>query len=250
MIELPILLLQGDAEARLLADAEASLQAVLPHREVKLTTAWVPRADWLDPVAPPPPEPLRRRGLIPDVDARELLEQPHRLVLFSLLPSVAIPALRHRSGGAFLVHQGLRARWSPEDREAVMAECTEEPPLSAREATAALEPVIARLQERGAVVAVCSAFRHVKEPLDPKRREGPPSLRELVRHTNLEAARLSQRTGCFVFDVDRPLAEEGGAPLGTDCFGGTGRAAEIAMDELVALLLDTLPDDATAPGEP
>jgi hypothetical protein len=160
-----------------------------------------------------------------------------------------MPALRHRAGGAFLVHQGLRAQWSPEAAAAVLAECSEEPPLSAPDAARALEPVIDRLQERGSVVAVCAGFRHVKEPLQHRRREGPPSLREQIRRTNLEAARLSQRTGCFVFDLDRPLAEEGGAPLETDCFGGTGRAAEIALDELMALLLDTVPDDAMPPGD-
>jgi hypothetical protein len=45
-----------------------------------------------------------------------------------------------------------------------------------------------------------------------------------------------------VFDIDRPLAQEGGAPLDADCFGGEGRAAEIALDEFGALLLDALPD--------
>jgi len=105
------------------------------------------------------------------------------------------------------------------------------------------EPVIERLHDRGSAVAVCTAFRHVREPLEHRRRGGAPSLRELVRRTNLEAARLSRRTGCFVLDLDRPLAQEGGASLGADCFGGEGRAAEIALEELVALILDALPDD-------
>lgn len=243
---LPILLMQGDAEAQWLADAEMSLQAVLPDRAVRLTVTWATRPDWLDPAAPPPPESLRKQGILPDVDPRELLEQPNKLVLFSLLPSLAMPALRHRSGGVFLAHRGLRATWSPDQAASVAAECTEEPPLSPTDAAAALEPMIERLQERGSAVAVCTAFRHVGTPLDHRQQEGAPALRELVRRANLEAARLSQRTGCFVFDLDRPLAQEGASSLGADCFGGSGRAAEIAAEEFVALVLDALPDEATS----
>jgi hypothetical protein len=242
--ELPILLFRGDAEASLLADAEDCLQAILPHRVVQLTAAWAPRPQWLEEDAAPPPESLSRRGLIPDADARRLLERPQRLVIFSLLPSVTMPALRHRSGGSFLAHLGLRAAWTPEQAAAVESECTEEPPLSPVDAAAALEPVIERLHDRGSAVAVCITFRHVREPLEPRKREGTAALRDLIRRTNLEAARLSQRTGCFVLDLDRPLAHEGGASLDADCFGGTGRAAELALEELAAIVLDALPDDS------
>jgi len=241
---LSILLLHGEAEARLLEDAELAIQAVLPAREVQFVKAWATRPSWLDPEAPPPPQPLRGRGLIPDVDVRDLLQQPHRLVVFSLLPFVATRALKHRSGGVFLVHRPLVAAWSSEDAALVESECAEEPVLSPAAAAEALERVIERLHERGSVVAVCTAFRHVREPLQHRTVPGQPSLRELVRRTNLEAARLSQRTGCFVLDLDRPFAQEGGEPLGADCFGGSGRAAEIALDELGALILDALPDDA------
>lgn len=241
---LPILILQGDAEARLLAGAADSLQAALPHRRIQWTAAWCPRADLLAPGAPPPPAPLRARGLIPDVDPRELLDRPHRLVLLSLLPSVAVPVLRHRSGGVFSAHASLRARWSPSEAAAIEAECVPLDPMSADEAAAALAPTIERLQGRGASVAVCTAFRHVREPLADRRPPGPPSLREQVRRVNLAAARLSHATGCFVLDLDRPLAQEGGAALGADCFGGEGRAAELAVDELLGLVFDALPDDA------
>jgi hypothetical protein len=67
-------------------------------------------------------------------------------------------------------------------------------------------------------------------------------LREVIRRSNLEVFRLSQRTGCFVLDFDRPLAQEGGASLNADCFGGDDRAAEIALDEFAALVLDAIPD--------
>jgi hypothetical protein len=241
---LPVLLLHGDAEARLLAGAGATLQAALPFRQVRVTSAWATRPDLLAADRPGPPASLRRRGVIPDVDTRTLLAQPYRLVLLSLLHAVAMPVLRHRDGGLFVAHRGVRAGWSPEVAAAVASECVEAPPLSPAEAAAALAPVIDRLQERGAVVAVCNAFRHVAEPLAHRRPVGPPGLRELVRLTNVEAARLSQRTGCFVLDVDRPLAQEGGATLGADCFGGTGRAEELVLDELLTLVFDALPDDA------
>jgi hypothetical protein len=70
-----------------------------------------------------------------------------------------------------------------------------------------------------------------------------PTLRERVRCTNLEVARLSHRTGCFVLDLDRSLAQRGGGPLGADCFGGAAQAAELAVEEFVALIADALPDE-------
>lgn len=226
-----------------MADGEIAIQALFGDREVSLVRAWAIRPDWLDPTAPAPPEFLLRGSGLLDTDARALLEQPHRLVIFALLPAVSVPALRHRSGGVFLAHRGLRASWSPEMAAAVAAECSEVLPLSPHDAAMALEPVIERLQARGSAVAVCTAFRHVKESLDHRGGEGPPALREVIRRMNLEVARLSRRTGCFVLDLDRPLAQVGGAVLDADCFGGNGRAAEIALDEFAALLLDAVPDD-------
>lgn len=240
--EISILLLHGDAEAQLLADGEAVVQAVLPGREVKWTSAWATRPDWLDPHSPAPPESFRRNGILADVDVRELLEQPYSLVIFPLLPCVATPSLRHRDGGRFLAHRGMRAGWTPRMTALVEAECTEEPSLSPSDAAVALAPLIERLQARGSSVAVCTAFRHVKEPLHHRSLEGTVSLREAVRRTNLEALRLSRRTGCFVFDIDRPLAQEGGDAVQADCFGGGGRAAELALDELAALIMDAVPD--------
>ncbi len=238
-----ILLLQGDAEARLLAGAQPAIQSVLPDRQVQLIRAWSTRPDWLDRDAPGPPGTLRRRGLLEDLDVRALLEQPQRLVIFSFLPAVALAALKHRDGGVFLAHQGVRERWSPQDAAVIEAQCAQQPALSPHDAAMALEPIIERLQRRGTAVAITSAFRHVREPLQHQQRTGPPPLRELIRRSNLEVARLSQRTGCFVLDLDRPLAQEGGEALASDCFGGTGRAAELALEELVALLMDALPDE-------
>ncbi len=237
-----ILLLQGDAEARLLADAESALHALFPGTDATLVSAWMTRPDWLGAAAPAAPASLVASGLLPASDARTLLAQPHRLVILPLLPAVAAPALRHRDGGQFLAHACLRARWSAAQRARVAAECQELPPLDADAAIAAIEPLVVRLLEAGAAVAVCNAFRHVREPLACQRGEGRLPLREQLRALNLGLARLSQRTGCFVFDIDRPLAQEGGAPLDADCFGGEGRAAEIALDEFAALLLDALPD--------
>lgn len=238
-----ILLLQGDAEAHLLADAQPAIESVLPDRQVQLLRAWITRPDWLDAEAPGQPETLRRRGLLEDLDARALLEQPHRLVVISFLPVVAIPALKHRDGGVFLAHQGLRERWSPQEAAHVQAECEPQTALSPHEAARAFEPIIDRLQQRRTAVAIATAFRHVREPLQHQASLGPPPLRELIRRANLEVARLSQRTGCFVLDLDRPLAQEGGEPLTTDCFGGSGHAAELALEELAALVMDALPDE-------
>jgi hypothetical protein len=138
----------------------------------------------------------------------------------------------------------LRAGWPHEVLERIRAESVEEPPLAPADAAASLESMVLQLKERGTEVAVCTSFRHVKEPLVHQHRAGAPSLRERVRQVNLEVARLSRRTGCFVFDLDRPLAQEGGARLAADCFGGEGRAAEIALDEFLGLLFDVLPADA------
>jgi hypothetical protein len=240
---LSVLLLHGDAEARLLASAEFAIEAVFPGREVQLTRAWMTRPDWLDIAAPAPPASLRSQGLLADLDVRQWLAQPPRLVIFSFLPVVAVRALRHRSGGVFLAHRAVCERWSALDAAAVAAQCTLEVPLSPAQAASAFEPVINRLQEQGASVILTMAFRHVNEPLQHRRTAAPAALRELIRGANLEVARLSQRTGCFVLDLDRPLAQRGGTPLGADCFGGGEAAAELAVEELVALIADALPDE-------
>jgi hypothetical protein len=237
-----ILLLQGDAEASLLADAEIAIQTVFPDADVTVTRAWATRPDWLMPDAAGPPAMFVQRGFLPNEDARVLLAQRHRLVILSLLPTVAIPALRHRDGGVFLAHRGLRAGWDAKAQLAVAADCVELLPLAPEAAATLLEPVVERLLAEGSAVAVCTAFRHISEPLQFRRETGSMALREIVRRTNLQVARLSQRTGCFVLDLDRPLAQEGGVPLHADCFGGGERAKEIALDEFAALLFDALPD--------
>lgn len=237
-----ILLLQGDAEANLLADAEIAIQTVFPGADVTLTRAWATRPDWLAPDAAGPPATFVQRGILPDENVRALLAQRHRLVILSLLPAIAMPALRHRDGGVFLAHRSLRAGWDDAARAAVAAECVELLPLAPEAVAAVVEPLVERLLAGGTAVAVCTAFRHVPEPLQFRREAGGMTLRESIRHTNLQAARLSQRTGCFVLDLDRPLAHEGGAPLHADCFGGSARATEIALDEFASLLFDALPD--------
>jgi len=231
-----ILLLQGDAEASLLAEGEVALQAVFADAEVQFVRAWATRPDWLGADAPLPP------AMSGAPDVRALLAQPHRLVVFSLLPAISVPALRHRDGGAFLAHAGLRAAWNAQQATGVAAECTEVPALEPEAAVAALEPHVEALLARGIAVAVTTAFRRVREPLEFRGAAGARSLRERLRALNLGLARLSQRTGCFVLDLDRPLAQEGGAVLDADCFGGGERAAEIVLDEFAALVLDALPD--------
>jgi hypothetical protein len=240
-----ILLLEGDAEARLLVDADAACQAVFAGREVAVRRAWSMRPDWLAATGPATPPALIACGAVPNIDARTLLAAQPRLVVFSLLPAVTLPVLRHRDGGALLAPQALRSSWVAETVARIAAECTEEPPMSPMEAAAALEPVIVSLQERGTAVAVCTAFRHVRTLPDGADQIGARSLRDVIRCLNLEVAHLSQRTGCFVLDLDRPLAHEGGAALDADYLGGDGRAAEIALDEFAALLLEALPDEAT-----
>jgi hypothetical protein len=230
---LSILLLQGDAEAQLLADAELVLPLVFPDREVRMVRAWMSRPDWLQSDA--------TAGQVRE--ARDRLEQPHTLVILSLLPAAAVRALRHSSGELFLEHRGVRAQWSREQAAANDAACTVQAPLSPQDAAAALEPIVERLQQRGAAVALTTGFRHVREPLQHRHTGDPQTLRERVRRTNLEVARLSHRTGCFVLDLDRSLAQRGGGPLGADCFGGAAQAAELAVEEFVALIADALPDE-------
>lgn len=197
-----ILLLEGDAEARLLADAEAALEALFAGGGMRLLRARAVRPEWLAEGAAVP------AAARAEVEAaRALLAQDHRLVLYAPLPALAADAA-----------------------------------LAPDALLAALEPLVEAWLARGAQVALCTAFRHVPGPLE-HRAGGSEPLRERIRALNLGIARLSQRTGCFVLDLDRPLAQEGGATLGADCFGGEGRAAEIALDEFAALVLDALPDD-------
>ena len=242
----PILILQGDAEARLLAGAPELLPAAFPQAGLRVSTAWSTRSELLLPGAPGLPRAVAARGLVPGIPARELLEQSWKLVIFSLLPDAALPLLRWNGDGALVAHRAVREGWSPVDAAWVEAESRAEelgdPAASARELEAVIEP----LQQRGAVVAVTTVFRHVLAGLEHRRGPGPASLRERIRQTNLEATRLSHRTGCFVLDLDRALAHEGGAALQADCFGGSGRAQELALDELLALLLEAIPDELQA----
>jgi len=235
---LSILLLQGDAEAQLLADAELALQLVAPDRELQLVRAWMPRPDWLASET--------TAGQVRD--ALDRLGQPHHLVIFSLLPAVAVRALRLGSGELLLEHRGLRARWSTQQAAANDAACIVQAPLLPQQAAAALEPIVERLQQRGATVALTTGFRHVREPLQHRRTQASPGLRELVRRMNLEVAQLSHRSGCFVLDLDRALAEWGGGALSADCFGGAQQAAELAVEEFVALIADALPDELASAG--
>lgn len=244
MIEpLSILLLHGDAEARLLADAGELLRASLSHRDVAWHSAWMPTPAQLSLVTPSPSEALRRSGLLPETDARALLEQDHDLVILTLFPAVAQPLLRHPDGGVLLAHRGLREGWS-EAQSAAAAGCIVGSAPSPSQAAMELEPVIQRLQARDVTVALCMTFRHVPTYIAHRRVDASSTLRDLVRGTNLEVARLSQRTGCFVLDLDRPLAQEGGASLAADCFGGAGRAAELAVEELLGLVFDAIPESA------
>src|ERR1700680_755093 len=82
-----ILLLEGDAEHRLLIDAEVAIQSVFTDREVQLVRQWTTRPDWLEPTASAPADFPHRSGVLPGTDVRELLEQPHRLVIIALLPA-------------------------------------------------------------------------------------------------------------------------------------------------------------------
>jgi hypothetical protein len=243
-----VLILDGDAESRLLIDAEIAMQAIFADQEMRVARAWSTRPDWLDARAPELPRGLVSSGAFPGTDARTLLGERHRLVIFSTLPAVAFPTLRHRDGGAFIAPRGLRATWSADVAARVAAECTEEPPMAPADAAAALELLIERLQARGAAVVLCTTFRHVRQSPELAGREAIAALREAIRRMNLEVARLSLRTGCYVLDLDRPLAHEGGAVLDADCFGGGGRAAELALDEFAAVMLDAIPD-AVVPQE-
>ena len=237
-----ILILDGDAESRLLIDAEIALQAIFEGREMSVVRTWTSRPDWFVADGPEQPHALAGSGALPGTDARMLLDQPHRLIILSTLPAVIFPALRHQDGGAFIAPRGLRATWSADLAARIAAECTEEPPMSTADATDAFELLIERLQARGSTVVLCTTFRHVRESPEIPSREEMAATREVIRRMNLEVARLSLRTGCFVLDLDRPLAHEGGTVLDADCFGGDGRAAEIALDEFAAVLMDAIPD--------
>ena len=240
-----ILLLQGDAEAALLANAETAIETIFPGSEVRVSRAWTTRPDWIGPLRTHPPAPLVQSGALPDEDIPALLAQRHALVVLSLLPSVAVPALRHRDGGTFLAHRGIESTWDARTAEMVRKQCVELLPLTAESTVTLFEPIVERLLAEGAAVALCTAFRHVAGPLHFRRGDRPP-LREDIRRLNLEITRLSHRSGCFVLDVDRVLSEKGGARLGADCFGGGDAAADAVLDEFAALLLDALPEGLAA----
>ena len=221
---LSVLILAGDAEGRLFAQAEPTLQACFPNAELSVTSAWTTRSDLLGD----------------DARVAELLKQPHDLVILSTLADVALP-LWSGPQGRFVVHRGVAEAWSPSERSEVEKSSSMGALIELETAVKSLEGVVEQLMERGQAVALCNVFRHVPEPLQHRLTPGPDSLRRRTLMMNLEVARLSQRTGCFVVDLDRVLAHEGGAALNADCFGGGERAEELAIEELVAVVLDALP---------
>lgn len=237
-----VLLLQGDAEASLLADGDVALQAIFPEREIVITRLWATRPDWLASDALVVPAHWNEQGEFLDGNVAEQLREPHRLVVISLLSAVALPAYQHASGARFVAHRNLMQALPAAVVEDIQQHCQRLDPMQPEAAIAAIEPVVEALLANGVAVAIVNAFRHVKEALAFQSDDTTPSLRERVRRLNLLIAQLSQRTGCFVLDVDRPLAQVGGATLQADCFGGNERAAELVLDEFAALALDALPD--------
>jgi hypothetical protein len=238
---LSILILQGDAEARMLGQGQATLQACFPECEIDFAAAWTTRSDLLRSNGSPPAAWLRTRQLSANDNIHELLERPRDLLLFSVLADAALPILRTPDGDSFVPHRGVVERWTPQQRADVERECSEGELIDPVEAANALEPIIEKMQSRGAAVAICNIFRHTGGQPEHRGGSTTKSLRERIRAANLEVARLSHRTGCFVLDIDRALAHEGGGALQADCWGGTGRAEELALEELVALVLEAVP---------
>jgi len=97
--------------------------------------------------------------------------------------------------------------------------------------------VVAQLQDRDAQVVLANLFRHV-----PRARADRAALLSRIRELNALARRVSHETGCFLLDLDRELAHEGGLRLEADCFGGGARAAELAVAELTRLAFEVLAD--------
>jgi hypothetical protein len=232
-VRVSIVILQGDAEASLFGQAGAILQACFPHVRVDVHHAWTTRSDLLRDAGAP----ALGRDPATGKSAAEWLAEHHDLVVLSTLPDVALPLLRGPDG-PFVAHRTLAAGWSDEQRAAV-ARSSDEGYIDLDRAVEALAGVVDDLQGRGQAVAICNVFRHVAEP--PRHKADGVSLRDRIRAMNRNVARLSHRAGCFVLDVDRVLANEGGRALGADYAGGGDRASELALEELVALVLEAIP---------
>ena len=233
---LSVLILQGDAEALLFAQAELTLQACFPSAEISVHSAWTTRSDLLGDAATD----NQAKGGWGKPPISELLAQPHDLVILSTLPDVALP-LWSGPRGRFVVHRGVAESWSASERSEVEGESSVGAMVDLEAAVESLQRVIEELMSRGQAVALCNVFRRVPEPLQHRVTPGSVSLRRRALAMNLEVAKLSHRTGCFVVDLDRVLAHEGGAALNADCFGGGERAEELALEELVAVVLEALP---------
>ena len=236
---LSVLILQGDAEARLFAQAELTLQGCFPSADLRVRSAWTTRSDLLREETTD----KQANGPFGWPPVSELLKQPHDLVIMSTLPDVALPVW---SGprGRFVVHRGVAEACSADERSELETGSRVGALIEPETAAQCLESVIGELMDRGQAVAVCNVFRRVPEPLQHRVVPGAVSLRRRTLAMNLEVAKLSHRTGCFVVDLDRVLAHEGGAALNADCFGGGERAEELALEELVAVVLEALPQVA------
>jgi hypothetical protein len=139
------------------------------------------------------------RGVMPDVD-------------FTLVQERALPAAQQRVEGRYdfallSLTEGSEDEW---------------------------QRLVHNLQLQKTVVALATIFRHV--PHDHPRRS---EWREEIRRRNAMARRLSHKTGAYIFDVDRELAHKGALKLQADCFGGGEAAADVALSELMTLILET-----------
>jgi hypothetical protein len=87
-----------------------------------------------------------------------------------------------------------------------------------------LHDIYALLADRGQPVLICTVLRHVgaAEPDVALRR------RIRIRRLNLLAAEISRRTGAFVVDLDRKLADVGAQRLGTTYRLDGAAAADLA----------------------
>lgn len=251
---LDILGVVGSTEQSLLTQAAALLSECLPAGcAARVTCHDAVRSDFLSPDAPPIPEELYDRGLVPAgwrTHAGPLYQPGRRVVVLSLLADVQQTALRHRRERyLFLPLPGWQRGWTEDQRRWVAAHFVEEPPLTLEAVSTQWGRILPEVQRAcgAGSVFLCNVFRHVPGRLPLPSNGRLPSLRERIRRMNLIAADLSHQTGISIVDLDRGLARHGGRELHTDyrLLGDSAAAAGAAI--LVSTLFRAGLDEHLAP---
>lgn len=162
------------------------------------------------------------------------------VIVFSLEPEITRPLWSHKKTG-FRVspHPGWEREWPPDQKQSFSEHYEPQGLVPVERFRQGFARLVAEIKERLAahiIVFNCFAF----DPNDRTRSyfgvQDTPALRALK--FNIALIDISTEEGISIVDVDRVLAELGGASHVTEAFRYSPRACELIRDEFFRVLQD------------